>query len=48
MFELPSDDPKGALTDAMGLWMANRNQWKKRRWGVASNLTAQFAADMEK
>jgi arylsulfatase A-like enzyme len=37
-----------ALTDAMGLWMANRNQWKKRKWGVASNLSPGFAAEMEK
>ena len=39
---------KRALTDAMGLWMANRNQWKKRKWGVASNLSPGFAADNEK
>ena len=37
-----------ALTDAMGLWMANRNQWKKRRWGVASNLLPAGAAEIEK
>jgi arylsulfatase A-like enzyme len=37
-----------ALTDALGLWMSQRNQWKKRRWGVASNLSPQFAADFEK
>ncbi|MSP61053.1 MAG: hypothetical protein EXR72_12055 [Myxococcales bacterium] len=37
-----------ALTDALGLWMANRNQWKKRRWGVASNLAPGFASEMEK
>jgi hypothetical protein len=35
-----------ALTDAMGLWMANRNVWKKRKWGVASNLSSGFAAEM--
>ncbi len=37
-----------ALTDALGLWMANRNQWKKRKWGVASNLSPAFAADLDK
>jgi arylsulfatase A-like enzyme len=37
-----------ALTDALGTWMAFRNQWKKRRWGVASNLSPGFAADLEK
>lgn len=37
-----------ALTDAMGTWMAFRNQWKKRKWGVASNLSGGFAAEMEK
>ena len=37
-----------ALTDALGLWMANRATWKKRKWGVASNLSAGFTADMEK
>lgn len=35
-----------ALTDAMGLWMANRDEWKKRRWGVSSNLLPAFAKDM--
>lgn len=34
-----------ALTDAMGLWMANRDEWKKRRWGVSSNLQPEFAKD---
>jgi arylsulfatase A-like enzyme len=35
------------LTDAMGLWMANRNAWKKRRWGSPSNLLPAFATDTE-
>ena len=37
-----------AVSDAMGLWMANRNQWQKRKWGVASNLAPAFAADLDK
>ena len=37
-----------ALTDALGTWMAFRNQWKKRRWGVPSNLTPSFAPDVDK
>src|SRR5262249_27726217 len=37
-----------ALTDAMGTFLALRSQWKKRRWGVASNLLPGFAADLAK
>jgi len=36
-----------ALTDALGTFMAFRNQWKKRRWGVPSNLLPAFAADLD-
>ena len=35
-----------ALTDALGMWMQSRSQWKKRRWGVSSNLRPEYAADM--
>ena len=33
------------IADAMGLWMAYQGQWKKLRWGVASNQKPEFAAD---
>jgi len=36
------------VTDAMALWMAYQSQWKKARWGVASNHRPDFAADLEK
>lgn len=36
------------IADAMGLWMAYQGQWKKQRWGVASNQKAEFAADLER
>ena len=35
------------VTDAMSMWMANQTQWKKTRWGVASNHKAELAADLE-
>jgi arylsulfatase len=35
------------VTDPLSLWMAYQGQWKKRRWGVASNLAPAFAADLE-
>jgi len=35
------------VEDAMGLWMAYQSQWKKSRWGVASNQKAAFASDLE-
>lgn len=31
------------ITDAMGLFMAYRDEWSKSRWGVASNLSEGFA-----
>ncbi|HNF96352.1 MAG TPA: sulfatase [Pseudomonadota bacterium] len=36
------------VTDAMGLWMAYQDKWKKTRWGAASNHRPEFAADLEK
>ena len=36
------------IADAMGLWMAYQSQWKKSRWGVASNHTPELPADLEK
>ena len=36
------------IADAMGLWMAYQGQWKKQRWGVASNQKSEFAADLER
>jgi len=35
------------VADALGLWMAYQGKWKKSRWGVASNQTAAFAADLD-
>jgi arylsulfatase A-like enzyme len=48
--ELSKDHPteRRALTDALGTFLAFRNQWKKKKWGVASNLLPGFAAEMEK
>ena len=36
------------IADAMSLWMAYQGQWKKSRWGVASNNTPELPADLEK
>ena len=36
------------VTDAMGMWMAYQGQWKKSRWGVASNHLPELASDLEK
>ena len=36
------------VTDAMGMWMAYQGQWKKSRWGVASNHRPELAADLDK
>ena len=36
------------VTDAMGIWMAYQGQWKKSRWGVASNHLPELATDLEK
>jgi arylsulfatase A-like enzyme len=48
--ELSASEPIALrfITDAMGLWMAYQSQWKKTRWGVASNQRSEFAADLEK
>jgi hypothetical protein len=31
----------------MGVWMAYQTQWKKARWGVASNQKEELARDLE-
>ncbi len=36
------------IADAMGLWMAYQGQWKKSRWGVASNHLPELATELEK
>ncbi|MCS6912006.1 MAG: sulfatase [Myxococcales bacterium] len=36
------------VVDAMGLWMAYQDQWKKSRWGVASNHRPDLPADLER
>ena len=47
--ELSAQRPleKRFITDAMGVWMAYQTQWKKSRWGVASNQKAELARDLE-
>jgi arylsulfatase A-like enzyme len=35
------------LTDAFGTFLTYQKRWHKARWGVASNQTAQLAADLE-
>lgn len=47
--ELSSERPLELrfISDAMGLWMAYQDRWKKARWGVASNLRPEFATDLE-
>jgi arylsulfatase A-like enzyme len=47
--ELSAERPleKRFVTDAMGLWMAYQSQWKKSRWGVASNHKPELARDLE-
>lgn len=35
------------LTDPLSLFLFHRKDWKKTRWGVASNMTAQAAADLD-
>ena len=47
--ELSAERPleKRFITDAMGVWMAYQSQWKKSRWGVASNEKAELARDLE-
>jgi arylsulfatase A-like enzyme len=48
--ELSSERPleRRFITDALGLWMAYQTQWKKARWGVASNHKPELASDLEK
>ncbi len=36
------------ISDAMSLWLAYQGQWKKSRWGVASNHRPELAADLDK
>jgi arylsulfatase A-like enzyme len=36
------------LADAFGTWLCNQKEWKKSRWGVASNHKPQLAHDLEK
>jgi arylsulfatase A-like enzyme len=35
------------LTDAMGTFLEHRADWNKRAWGVASNMTARAAKDLD-
>jgi hypothetical protein len=35
------------ITDAMGIWMAYQDRWKKGRWGVASNHRPELPSDLE-
>jgi arylsulfatase A-like enzyme len=36
------------LTDAMSTFLLHQKEWKKRRWGVASNQSSHFADDLER
>jgi arylsulfatase A-like enzyme len=47
--ELSAERPleRRFVTDALGMWMAYQAQWKKSRWGVASNQKAQLPADLD-
>jgi hypothetical protein len=47
--ELSAERPleRRFVADAMGVWMAYQSQWKKARWGVASNHKAELAHDLE-
>jgi len=36
------------LTDALSTFLIHQKDWKKSRWGVPSNMTAQAADDLEK
>jgi hypothetical protein len=36
------------LTDAFSTFLIHQKDWRKARWGVASNVTPQFADDLEK
>ena len=48
--ELTAERPleRRFVEDAMGVWMAYQGQWKKSRWGVASNHKPELARDLEK
>jgi arylsulfatase A-like enzyme len=35
------------LSDALAVFVPNRKRWNKRLWGVASNMTARGAAELE-
>jgi arylsulfatase A-like enzyme len=35
------------LTDALGLFLAERTVWKKREWGVVSDMTARAALELD-
>src|SRR5439155_17811859 len=47
--ELSAERPleRRFVADAMGVWMAYQAQWKKARWGVASNHKPELAHDLE-
>lgn len=46
--ELSAERPleRRFVEDAMGLWMAYQSQWKKSRWGVASNHKPELPRDL--
>ena len=35
------------VTDPLGLFLIHRRDWKKTRWGVASNMKGQIAVDLD-
>lgn len=36
------------MTDALSMFLVHRSRWRKRIWGVANNMSAQAAADLER
>ena len=36
------------MTDAFSTFLVHQKEWKKTRWGVASNMTAAAAEDLDK
>ena len=36
------------MTDSLATFLAYETKWKKSRWGVATNVSPQFAEDLER
>jgi hypothetical protein len=48
--DLSKDNPiaRRFVSDALGIWMAYQKDWRKTKWGVASNLKPAFCDELEK